>query len=76
MKSLTPFNCRSENVRVEAVIIAELKFSDIERHIFGADLVERADDPALEDAPKAFNRIRVNRANDVLLALVLYGAAR
>ena len=41
---------RSENVVIRAVIIAELKFSDVQGQIFAAGLVERADDTALEDA--------------------------
>jgi hypothetical protein len=48
--TLTPLNRRAENVIVEAVVISELKFSDIQRHIFCTDHVERADDTALEDA--------------------------
>jgi transposase-like protein len=52
MENLNSLNRRSENVVIKAVIIAELELSDIEREILGADLVERADDPALEDAPK------------------------
>jgi hypothetical protein len=44
---------RSEDVRVFAVIIAELKLGNIERHVFLADLVEAPDDPALEDRPPA-----------------------
>jgi hypothetical protein len=58
---LDPLNCSPKNVRVLAVIVAELKLRNIERHIFGADLVERANDPAFEDRPEALNRIRVKR---------------
>jgi hypothetical protein len=39
--------------------IAELEFRNVERHIFGAHLVEASDDAALEDRPEAFNRVRV-----------------
>jgi hypothetical protein len=46
--TLAPLNRRSENVVVEAVVIFELAFSDIERQIFGAYLVVAADDAALE----------------------------
>jgi len=63
--------CRSENVGIHAVIISELELRDVERHIFGADLMEAADDPALEDAPKTFNRIGVHRADNILLAVVI-----
>ena len=47
---LAPRDCRSENVSVHAVIVPELKFSDIQRHVFLADLVERADCAAFGDA--------------------------
>ena len=67
-ESLTSAYRRSENIRVEAVVVAELKFRDVQRHIFGADFVERADHAALEDRPEAFNRVGVDRADDVLLA--------
>jgi hypothetical protein len=56
---------------IETVVVAELKFRDVERHIFGGHFVERADHAALEDAPKAFNRVRVNRADNVLAAMVV-----
>jgi hypothetical protein len=59
---------RSENVGIEPIVVAELKFRDVQRHIFGRHFVERANYAALEDAPKAFNRVRVDRADDVLLA--------
>jgi hypothetical protein len=44
---------------VLSVVVSELKFRDVERQIFGADFVERADHPALEDALKALNRIGI-----------------
>jgi hypothetical protein len=51
---LTAFDRRAENVVIEAVIVAELEFGDIGK-VLGTDLVERANDTALEDAPEAFN---------------------
>jgi len=39
---LAPLNRRAEDVGIEAVIIAELKFRDVKRHIFGGHFVERA----------------------------------
>ena len=62
---------RSEDVRIGAVVVAELKFRDIERHVFGADFVEAANDTSLKDAPKAFNRVGMERADNVLLAVVI-----
>jgi hypothetical protein len=49
---LASANRRSENVRITAVVISELKFGDIQRHIFGTHFVECADNAALEDRPK------------------------
>jgi hypothetical protein len=43
------FICRSENVRVSPIVISELELGNIERHIFAAHFVERADHSALED---------------------------
>src|ERR1700682_3697120 len=44
----------AEDVLILAIIVTELKFGDVERQIFGADLVESADNAALEDRPEAF----------------------
>ena len=54
---------RLKHVAVHAVIVLELKFSDIQRHIFGAHLVERADHAAFEDRPEIFDRVGVDRAS-------------
>jgi hypothetical protein len=41
------------------MVVAKLKLSHVERQVFAADLVIGADHAALEDAPEAFNRVRV-----------------
>jgi hypothetical protein len=61
-------NSCTEDVRILAIIVAELKLRDVQRHIFGAHLVERVDHAALEDRPETFNRVGVNRADHVVLA--------
>ena len=61
----------SKDIGVVPVVVAELEFGDVQRQIFAADLVEGADDAALEDRPEAFNRVRVDRADDVLLGDVI-----
>jgi hypothetical protein len=66
-------NRRSENVIVEAIIIPELELRNVKWHVFGADLVERANDAALENAPKALNRLGVDRADDILMLGVVNG---
>ena len=55
-------NRRSENIVVEAIIIPELELRNVERHVFGAHLVERTHHAALEDRPEAFDCLSVNRA--------------
>jgi hypothetical protein len=65
-----------ENIGIVAVIVSELKFSDVQRHIFFADLMERADNAAFEDRPKTLNRVGMHRANNVLFCLVLDSLAR
>jgi hypothetical protein len=42
--ALAPFDSRSENVIVKPTIIPELELGNVKWHVFGADLVERADD--------------------------------
>jgi hypothetical protein len=76
LANLTSAYRRSEHVGIEAVVVAELKLRDIERHIFCAHLVERADHAALEDRPKSLNRVRVDSTDDVLLAVMVNGAVR
>jgi hypothetical protein len=58
-------NCLSENVGVQTVVISELELGHIEREVFAADLVIAAHHAALNQAPKAFNRIRAQRADDM-----------
>ena len=48
--------CCFENIGVAPVIIPKLKLCDIERQIFGADLVECADYAALADNRRANER--------------------
>jgi hypothetical protein len=66
-----PRNRRCENIAIEAIIILELTFRDVEREILGADLVVAANDAPLEDRPEAFNRVRVDSTDDVTLGRVV-----
>lgn len=59
---LTFSNRRSEDIRVEAIVITELELGHIEGHILFAHLVESADNAALEDRPEAFDGLRVLQA--------------
>src|ERR1700731_754162 len=73
---LTPLNCRSEDVRVFAIVVAELKLRDVQRQILAADLVERTDHTALEDRPEALNCVGVDCTDDVLPDAVIDNAMR
>ena len=64
------------NVVILPVVIPELEFRDIKGEIFAADLVVGADDAALKSAPKAFNRVGVDRAKNVYARIVVDGAMR
>jgi hypothetical protein len=63
---LTARNSRSEDIGIEAVVVAELKFRDVKEHIFFADLMERADNATLHERPEALNRVGMHRANNIL----------
>src|SRR5262245_21614167 len=65
-RSLEPADGGSEDVPIAAVIIPKLELSNIERQIFPAYFMKRADHATFEDRPEAFNRVRMNRADDVL----------
>jgi hypothetical protein len=66
----------SEDVRVLSVVVAELKFGNIERHIFAAHFMERADHAALENRPKALDGLAMDRADDILPSGVIDDAMR
>jgi hypothetical protein len=67
----TASDCRSEDVRILPVVITELELGDVQRHVFSAHFVERADHAALKDRPEAFNGLRVDCANDILTSRVV-----
>jgi len=69
-------NGSSENVGVHAVVIAPRKLCDVQGEIFAADLVECAHDTALEDAPEAFDRVGVDRTDNVILRVMPDGMVR
>jgi hypothetical protein len=63
-----PLDRRSEDICVLPVVVTELEFCNIERHIFPAHFVECADHATLEDRPKAFDGLSVDRSDDILTA--------
>jgi hypothetical protein len=56
-----------ENIIVKPTIIPELELRNVKWHVFPANLVERADDAALENRPEAFNRLGMNGTDDELM---------
>jgi hypothetical protein len=76
LEILASLNGRSENVRVLQVVIAELELGNIERHIFAAHFVERADHAALENRPEAFDGLSMDCADDVLAFGVINDTVR
>jgi hypothetical protein len=62
----------AENVRVVPVVIAELKFGNIQRKVFAAHLVKAAHDAALQERPEAVNGLSMDNAVDVLDCLPLW----
>lgn len=71
----TIYRC-SENVGIAAVIVPELQLRDVQWQIFAADFVEASDDTALEDRSETFNRIGVDRADNVLSLAMIDNAMR
>jgi hypothetical protein len=75
-RQLASLNCRSKNVGILAIVISELEFGNIQRQVFPADFVEASHDPALQDRPEAFNSLRVDRADNVLMRAMVNDAMR
>ena len=56
---------RLENLRVVAIVVAELEFRDVQRQIFAADLVVGTHDAALNQRPEAVNGLSVHHAVNI-----------
>jgi hypothetical protein len=69
---LASLDRRSENVRVLQIVIGELEFGNIERHVFAAPFfVVRANHAALENRPETLDGLSVDCADDILPPLHL-----
>jgi hypothetical protein len=64
--SLTLADRRSEDIGVFSIVVAELKFCDVERQVLFAHFVECAHYAAFDQRPEAFDGLSMDRANDVL----------
>src|SRR5216683_3650400 len=56
----------AENIGFTAIIVTELKLSQVERQILFRDVMEAAHDSALEKTPERFQIVRVDLASNVL----------
>lgn len=66
----------TKNIGVVSVVIFELTFRNVQRHVFAAHLMIAANNRPLEDRPEAFNRLSVNRADNVFMGAVHDGLVR
>jgi hypothetical protein len=60
-----------EDVGAMPIVVAEFELRDVQRHIFLAHLVERANHAALEDRPEAFDCLSVHRTNNIFASGVV-----
>src|SRR5437016_1487975 len=74
--TLTSPDCFAKDVFIASVVVSELKFRDVERHVFGADFVEGADNAALKDAPEALDGVGMDSTDDVLALCVIDDTVR
>ena len=61
----------SEDVDVAPIVVSKLKLTDVQRQIFAADLVEAPHNAALNQRPEAVDRLRMDRADDMLTSTVI-----
>jgi hypothetical protein len=63
--------CLPEDIGVVAMVVTELKLRQIERQVFRADVVIRADDSALEQCPERIQVLSVDFTTHVLAFVVI-----
>lgn len=69
-------NSFHEDVRVQAIIVAELELGNIQREVLLADLVVCANDAAFNQAPEAFDGVGMDRTHDIVSGLMTHGFVR
>src|SRR6478736_10000283 len=75
LASASCYSC-AENVLMESVVVAELKFRHVVRKIFFANFIKRPDHTMLEDRPEALDGVGMNRANHVLTSCMMNDLVR
>ena len=63
----------SEDVRIQALVIAKLELVDVEMQVLLADLMKCPTDAAFHDGPESFNGIGMHRIDDILTLRVIDG---
>lgn len=59
-----------------AIVVSKLELGRVERQILATDLVIGTDDAALNQGPEAFDRIGVDRADNILTLAMVDGTMR
>lgn len=67
---------RPENIVVFPVVIGELELGNVERKVFGTDLMIGAHDASLDEAPEPFNSLCVNGTHNVLAEGMIHRPVR
>src|SRR5262245_50325498 len=57
----------TEDVGIVPIVVAKFEFSDVQRQVFTADLMEATHDATLQERPEAVDCLSVDNAIDVLL---------
>ena len=65
-----------KDVGFVAIVESETELREIQRQIFFTDVVVGAENPALQERPERFHRIRVNDAANVLAFAMIHGLMR
>ena len=69
-------NRSAEDVVVLAVVVSKLELIHVQRQILLGDLVERTDDPALDDGPETFDGVCMDCTVNVLSEAVTHEVMR
>jgi hypothetical protein len=73
MCSLALSNSGPKYVGVIAVVVSKLEFGNVQMEVLLAHLMERPDDAALNNGPKALNRLGMNNAMNVFMRPMIDG---
>jgi len=66
----------AEHIGVVPIVMAELKFREVQRQVLSADIVIGAEDSTLEQSPEGIQILSVNHAGNVLASGMVRGVVR